>query len=316
MARPLWAAMTAAAAAWAVAGAAGEPPSRPATAASPADPSPAEQARICFPRPQSRPVRTGRTDAAAVLTDTDVDFAPLLADLGRAETVLAELVGPAGQTGRPVLLAVYARQEDYLALWGRVGRHYGGRFGRIETTGYSYRVFAATTASAGARTRPASGPADDRPGRPRPRLSRRRRAVLAHEFAHVRLYQRLGLPNDGNWLTEGIASAVQLRLHPGAGERAEYLRWLETGRRLPLKRLMDAPRIRPRDYWQAATLVEAIAAERPGGLKRVISAYVEGRPASWIVREVLRTNFPDLEKRWARHVRRAAATRPTPQPAQ
>ena len=42
-----------------------------------------------------------------------------------------------------------------------------------------------------------------------------------------RLYQNAHLANDGNWLTEGVASLVQMRLYPASADRRQ---WAELAR--------------------------------------------------------------------------------------
>ena len=94
-----------------------------------------------------------------------------------------------------------------------------------------------------------------------------------------------------------------------------YLHWMNTGRMLPLKRLMDKARIQPKDYWQAATLVETIAKHHPDDLPAVIAAFNAGRSAYAIVRDVLETDFATLNNHWADHIRTSAAgatTNPAP----
>ncbi len=258
----------------------------------PRDPDLAGQRRMCFP--DGGGVRTFRRGGAILWTDSPVDGSGLLKDTAEAEAFLTELLPPAATTtatapaARPVALAVYSAEADYRALWRRVGEHYGGAFGRIRTEGYSYRVFCATY----------YGDAAAFPAR---------RPVLCHEFAHVWLHQRHGLANDGNWLTEGLANAVQLRLFPDSGDRGDFARWLAAGRMLPLKRLMDQKRIAPKDYWQAATLVELLAARHRRKLPAVVRAFNRGRSAYAIVSQVLETDFLTLEKHWAEHVRATAA---------
>jgi hypothetical protein len=197
---------------------------------------------------------------------------------------------------RPVALAVYAGAAVDRGLWDRVGRHYGGRFGPITTEGYSYRVFCATSFDT-------------------PERLRRRRAVLCHEFAHVWLYRNRGLRNDGNWLTEGLAGAVQLRLHPASGDRREFARWLDAGRMLPLKRLMDRDRIAPKDHWQAATLAEHLIATHRDSLPAVVAAFNQRRSAHAIVTGTLKTDFLSLRRRWADHVERQGARSPATTPS-
>ena len=201
---------------------------------------------------------------------------------------------PAGKGPRPVALAVYRTRRDYLRLWKRVGSHYGGRFAAIATEGYSYRVFCATSYDS-------------------PEKFRKRRPVICHEFAHVWLYQNCRLRNDGNWLTEALANAAQLHFFPDSGNRADFLRWMDAGKMIPIKRLMNLPRIAPKDYWQAATLGELLLLRHRDKLPAVIRAFNRGDSAYAIVSKVLKTDLPTFERQWADHVRRSAR-RPTTRP--
>ena len=268
-----------------------EPASRSRPASRPADPPLARQKDICFGAGTSPAVKTFRRAGIVLWTDAPGDGKGLLGHLEAVERHLRSVLPTTRPASRPVALAVYARRGDYLDLWRRVGAHYHGRFGRIETDGYSYRVFCATSYDTPKRFQP-------------------RRSVLCHEFTHVWLYQRLGLRNDGNWLTEGIANAVQLHFFPEAGDRRDFARWLDTGRMLPLKRLMDQPRIEPKDYWQAATLVELLARRHRRRLPEVVAAFNRRRSAYRIVTEVLQTDFASLGRQWADDVHAAAAAAP------
>jgi len=273
----------------------GRPASRPT-----GDPTPAGQRLMYFPLVAKR-LKLHRTEGVMLWTDAPQVSPEALVEVAAARRYLTKLLppplvapDPPAAPARPVALAVYAAEDDYHDLWKRVGQLYGGTFGKITTDGYSYRHFCATFHG------DAKGFAE-------------RKAVLCHEFAHVWLFQRRGLRNDGNWLTEGIATAVQLRFSPRSGDRRLFLHWMNTGRMLPLKRLMDQDRLRPKDYWQAATLVETLAKHHGRDLPAVIAAFNAGRSAYAIVRDVLETDFPTLAKHWSDHVRASAAgatTRP------
>jgi len=270
----------------------------------PPDPDLAGRRVLCFPPGlTTRKVSTYRAGDVVLWTDSKDVGGGLLPKIVTARRYLESLLpartpasAPASAPAdQPVSLAIYATEEDYQALWKRVGQLYGGWFGEITTDGYSYRRFCATYYGSQA------GFAE-------------RRAVLCHEFAHVWLYQNRALANDGNWLTEGLATAAQLRLFPEAAYRLSYARWMETGRMLPLKRLMDQSRLATKDYWQAATLMETIIAHHPGKLPAVVTARNEGRSAYYIVSRVLKTDFPTLSKRWAAHVRSAGKDAPGESP--
>ncbi|MFW6153704.1 MAG: hypothetical protein ACOC95_00635 [Planctomycetota bacterium] len=261
---------------------------------------------IYFPPHRFDAVRTVRAGDLAVLTDADTpDDATLRAYLAALERVLDALpVMPATQpASRPstppatlpaapprprrgppaVTAALYARQEAFRALWHRVAVYYDGRFlGIADAGGYSYRPFCATFIDASA---PEAIPPE-----------------LAHEMAHVWLWRRAGLPNDGNWLAEGLATAVQLRLCPAPDDRRAWAERVRTGRFVPLKRLMNTAPLRPRHYWQAATFVETLLAAHGDALPTVIRAVADGRDPNAIVTDVLATTWLTLDRRWRAHV--------------
>ncbi|KPK80739.1 MAG: hypothetical protein AMJ81_11440 [Phycisphaerae bacterium SM23_33] len=281
--------------------AAAQPATQPHSLPAGTDPDPAAQRRICFPAtsPTKAPA-TYRRDGIILWTDAPVDGEALVKHLEEVQSHLEAMFRP-GQPAsasrptteaspRPVALAVYARAPDYDQFWQRVAAHYNGRFGAITTEGFSYRVFCATSYDT-------------------PEKFARRRALLCHEFAHVWLFQNRGLRNDGNWLTEGIATAVQLHFFPESGDRADFARWMETGQMLPLKRLMDLARIDLKHYWQAGTLVELLLLRYREKLPAVVSAFNEGRSAYAIVTAVLETDMPTLQRQWAEHVRAAEPPR-------
>jgi hypothetical protein len=270
----------------------------------PADPDAAGQRKICFPPAEGAKPKTFTAGGTILWTDAPVNGRELLAHLRKVRGYLRSAVAttrpttasmPAGKGPRPVALAIYKTRRDYLRLWKRVGSHYGGRFGAITTEGYSYRVFCATSYDS-------------------PKQFRARRPIICHEFAHVWLYQNFRLRNDGNWLTEGLANAAQLHFFPSSGNRADFLRWMEAGKMIPIKRLMSLPRIAPKDYWQAATLAEVLLLRCREKLPAVIRAFNRGDSAYAIVSKVLKTDLVTFERQWADHVR-SSARRATSRPA-
>jgi hypothetical protein len=287
-------------------------PTAPASA--PADPSPQQQKRIYFPKDWPRQVKAFQDDGIIIWTDADgLDGEGLLehlqavrkylegitltgAEHGRASSNVAAPSERASAPARPVAIAIYQDQTDYQALWRRVGEHYGGQFDRIVTQGFSYRVFCASS----------FGDKDQ---------FQRRLPVICHEFTHVWLFQRLGLSNDANWLTEGIASAVQLHFFPQAGDRQADAQRVREGRYVPLKRLLEQQRTAPAQYWQAASLVEMILKDRPTALPRLIAAQAQGKDTAARLRETLEVDFPGLEKRWAAYVIASATSQPTSTPS-
>ena len=269
----------------------------------PADPPVAGQRAICFPPAEGAKPKTFAAGGIVIWSDAPVNGRELVAHLQKVRRHLRSAVAatqpatasmPADNGRRPVALAVYRTRRDYLRLWKRVGAHYRGRFGAIAAEGYSYRVFCATSYDS-------------------PEEFAKRRPVICHEFAHVWLYQTHGLRNDGNWLTEALANAAQLHFFPDSGDRADFLRWMDAGKMIPLKRLMNMPRIASSNYWQAATLGELLLLRHRDKLPAVIRAFNRGDSAYAIVTKVLKTDLATFERQWADHVRRsarAATTRP------
>jgi hypothetical protein len=262
-------------------------------ATGPADPSLPQQRQICFPATVPSGARTVSREDIVIWTDAPLDGPALLSHLRQVNAYLESILPPpqvpaskrAGGTAstRPVALAVYRTPEDYQALWRRVEKYYGGSLPPVTTEGFSCRVFCATSYESA-------------------EAFARRRSLLCHEFAHVWLYQNRSLRNDGNWLTEGLGTAVQLKFFPASGDRKDFAAWLESGRMLPLKRMLDLERIAPKDYWQAGTLVELLIARYRDRLPAVVSAFNEGASPQRIVTDVLQTDMGALQRQWAEHV--------------
>jgi len=264
------------------------PATRPAEVV---DPRPVEQRFIYFPPHRFSQLREIRIDGALLLTNAERPGAEAIqAYLKKLTTELNALPlrrRPTTTTSRPasrpapppVVAALYARQDQFKSLWRRVGVYYKGRFFGVGAAGgYSYRVFCATYA-------------DERaPDEIPPELS--------HEFTHVWLWRRAGVPNNGSWLSEGLAMVIQMRMHGDAEARRDWARRVASGRYLPLKRLMTDTPVEHHRYWQACLLVELILADRPDALPAVIQAVRRGRTANHIVTEILATTWPRLEARW------------------
>lgn len=275
--------------------------------AEPDDPAVEAQCRMYFP-PEGPPATRYLRPGIILVTDAKPDQAPLLNKLSAAGRLLAAWTAPAQASSRlaapasrptapvpasrpagprPVCLALYKDAPGYERLWIRVLAYYGGgQFATIGPEGFSYRCFCASYVSA---TAP-------------PLLE----GLLVHEFTHVWLYQNARLPNNGNWLTEGIASAMQMRAAPASANRAEFAQWVAEKRYVPLKRVMDQEHLDGKDYWQAAALAEMLA-QRRGVLAKVIAAQREGMSSQRIVADVLRTDWTELTRQWESSVRSHAA---------
>jgi len=272
----------------------------PSAESRPADPPVERRKDIYFPPPRAG-VREVAGSGFILLTDTSKPSADVLRRhlaavcryLGSVPLRLPTAASrPATRPAEaPIVVALYADRKAFRALWDRVGVHYGGRFfGLSDVGGFSYRVFAASYAD------------PDRPGAAPPEL--------CHEFSHVWMWRHAGLPNDGTWLAEGLATAVQWRFYPPApAERAAWAERVDAGRYVPLKRLLSARPLPPDRYWQAGMLAQTLLAHYAAKLPAVIEALAEGRSGHTIVTEALATDWLTLKKQWIAHVRRAPCPR-------
>ena len=103
-----------------------------------------------------------------------------------------------------------------------------------------------------------------------------------------------------------------LHFFPESGDRGDFARCMQAGRTLPLKRLMDLPRIAPKDYWQAGTLVELLMDRYAEKFPAVLAAFNAKASAFAIVTKTLGADLTTLTEEWADSVRSAASatTRP------
>ena len=263
---------------------------QPTTRPTHTDPTDVEQTFIYFPPHRFPNVRTLRVDEVVLLTNAEKPGGDELRQY--IKTVLTHLISlpvrnqpttssqPTTQPKpKPIVAALYAEQEQFRALWHRVGTLYGGRFlGLAAAGGYSYRPFCATYVDTEAPDRIPS--------------------ELSHEFAHVWLWHHAGVPNNGNWLSEGLATTIQMRMHSDDRAQRDWAERIASGRYLPLMRLMTDTPVEPKRYWQTTLLVEVLLAEHPAALPAVIEAVARGRSANHIVTQVLQTNWVALERSW------------------
>ena len=296
-----------------LAGALAAPPpaSQPAASQGEDDPSTLAQKLIYFPPHLFKDIRdvpgqhyilwtnVSQPDSDAIRQHLDqvvryLDSLPLQPALATtqpasaASSATSASLGPATNPAPPrsTVAALYAQQDQFKALWVRVGVYYAGRFfGLSQAGGYSYRVFCATYMD---QAIPQAIPPE-----------------LCHEFAHVWIWQRTGLPNDGNWLSEGLGSAVQLKFFPASADRADWVSRVDSRRYIPLRRLMSGQPIPADQYWQATSLAEMLLARHADALPAVIQALAEGRSGSYLVTTALGTDWLTFEKQWIAYVRDA-----------
>ncbi len=138
------------------------------------------------------------------------------------------------------------------------------------------------------------------------------RPSWTHEYAHAWLAARTHLPTGtGDWLQEGLASRVQLDLHPQENY-AEIVRMglVDPDRRTPLAELLDGTRIPTSRYWQAAEILGFLLAEHSEAVPSLFEAVEASGSADLRPHlHLLGMDMESLEEAW-RSVDRLSAPSP------
>jgi len=146
--------------------------------------------------------RTLESDHFVLLDDvlalSDADAKKLLARLEEGLKVLSERYGVRGELGDKVPFFLFATRDEYAEFVPRLGEHFGATVTAPKADGYS--IFGMGMSSF-----------DANQGWDRP--------VLVHEGLHGAIHRLLGVANNSNWVQEGLAAAVQVRLHPSSMDR-------------------------------------------------------------------------------------------------
>lgn len=159
-----------------------------------------------------------------LLTDVPLlqgeDGKKLLARLEEGLEALQERYGVPGAPAEPAPLVVFREKGDYLAFPPRLGTWYGAIVPEPKSDGFTVLGVASSWF-------------DAKQGWDRP--------VFVHEAMHAAIEPLLGIACTGNWLQEGLASAVQATIHPKSlsvdlgtefrnlrdGKRSKFTFWKE-----------------------------------------------------------------------------------------
>lgn len=161
--------------------------------------TPEDVQRLAFPQGKSRRLESEHfllVDNVPAIGDPDAHR--LLARLEEGLTVLGDRYGLTGDLGEKVPLVLFATRPEYEAFATRLGEHFGATVSPPKSDGFS--VFGMGL-----------GWFDEKQGWDRP--------VFVHEALHGAIHRLLGVVSNGNWIQEGLASAVQTRLHPDSLDR-------------------------------------------------------------------------------------------------
>jgi hypothetical protein len=142
---------------------------------------------------------------------------------------------------RGPVLVVFQTREEYRKFAPRYARQFNSEVNPPESAGFT--VQGVCTSSW-----------DNRFGTLRP--------VYTHEFVHGYLARTLALATQEDWLHEGLASLIQLKIHP----QTNFPKIVRDGlrhpqQREPLKQLCDGRPIVTTRYWQAATVCQMLLTE-------------------------------------------------------
>lgn len=237
---------------------------------------------------------------AALLTDSqEIDLRKLHGHLKTVvQTMRRDLPLPR-QLDAPAVLLVFAEREDYRQFIPRFAGLLNAKADPPDSGGYTLqRVASSFWLKEFGTLRP----------------------VYTHEFVHSVLGRAFALPDNGDWLQEGLASLYQLEFHPEGDLNAMIARSLaDPRRRLKLSELCSGKRIGLDNYWQAMTVCHYLL--RDPVLREQVPALLESvyqnrsTDLEPFIKNTLRSDWTDFEEGWltyCRKVFRAPATTPRP----
>lgn len=241
--------------------------------------------RLGFADAKSRVVESDRfvlLDDAPALADADAKR--LLARLEEGLKVLADRYGVTGELGDKVPFFVFATRSEYEAFPPRLGEHFGATVSPPKVDGLS--IFGAGMSSFD----PAQG--WDRP-------------VFLHEALHGAIERLLGVSSDGNWIQEGLATAVQAQFHSWTFDRMRLAESFvkRSGWIVPWSELFAKPRVAMTSYPQIASIMDFLAEKRRDSLPKVWNAVRALKEplhtcAPEAIATALGTDVKSLEEEW------------------
>jgi hypothetical protein len=183
---------------------------------------------------RAEPARVVVRDGIAVVTDAP-QLAPerLLDHLRQVADAITADLPFVRLPGSPVVLLVFADEEDYRRFPATLAARLGAQARQPEAAGFTVQGIATSSW-------------DPRHGTLRP--------VYTHEFVHAMLSAMILLDNKSEWFQEGLAANIQLRFHPQPGFEAQLLRELDAAGEDILRDVCDGEPIPLERYWVAATL--------------------------------------------------------------
>jgi len=254
-----------------------------------AEPTVADRMQIAFPDGDGR---THKNERFLLLTNAKgFDAAAageLLARCDEGLSVLRDVYGVDGTLGSRAPLIVFETREQFSAYIKRLGTHFGIGITPPRAAGLAALDVAASSWSA-------------EHGWDRP--------TFVHEATHAAIRQLLGVTSSGNWLQEGLANAVQLRLYPGSAATVDFVGLFEAraegkGLFVPFAELFAKSGAPSKRYTQYISIMDFLADQHTTSLPAIWKAVrgLRGRVhkvAADAIAVAVGTDLATLEADWA-----------------
>jgi len=236
----------------------------------------------------SSKVRTLESEHFLLIDDAPelrtADAKRLLARLEEGLKTLGERYGVTGDLDEKVPLLLFATRFEYQLSVPRLREHFGEKPKKPKTDGFSrYGMSMAWF--------------DEKQGWDR--------AVYVHETMYGVIQRRLGVLANGNWVQEGLASAVAAHLYPASIDRKKLAESFAKrgGGLVPWLDAIDWPVAPPATHLQLLTIMDFLAERRRDGLPKAWDAVRAVREplyksAPYEIAKALGTDVATLEKEW------------------
>jgi hypothetical protein len=178
-----------------------------------------------------------------------LDLKKIAARLEAGFTVLGERYGLKGALEDKAPFCVFRDRKARDEFLARLGEHFAVNIGPTKADGFTVLGIA-------------TGLHDPKQGPDRP--------VFVHEATHAAIHRLLGVASNGNWVQEGLASAVQMQVFPKSRDGAET-------KKPPWAKLLAEERVPMSTYVDVASIFDFLAERHAEKLPAVWDALRGGR---------------------------------------
>jgi hypothetical protein len=204
-----------------------------------------------------------------------LDLERLAARLEAGFAVLGERYGLKGTPEDKAPFYVFRDRKARDEFLARLGEHFAVAIGPTKADGFTVMGIA-------------TGIHDPQQGPDRP--------VFVHEAMHAAIHRLLGIASNGNWVQEGLASAVQMQVFPKSRAGAET-------RKPPWEKLFAGQRVPMSAYVDVASIFDFLAEQHAAKLPLVWDALRGGKEplhaeGATLIAGALGTDAQALESEW------------------